>query len=162
MYNNTNMRGDFFAEFVYPTHTEVVDERNTIVRTGWDAILGNIFIEFDEDFRFDSIALGKDTGNGTIEIPEVPNVDIEPSEQEIIYEVRKEDIQMDITRDRVTLMAHIDGGVLTGDRSMFTSATIRGIDGRLFAYKRFGGQTTSDLIAINIRWTILIEDKCNE
>lgn len=162
MLTNTGMRGEFYAEFVYPDRTEVVDERNTLLNEGYDALFGNIFIMHDPLFKFGGIHLGVDVGDGTVDSPEMPTRDTNANEQEVVFVMDESDINTVVARNLVTMMAHIDGEKFSATRSMFTSATVRSKDGRVLAYKRFGGQAISSLIAVNIRWRIFIEDNYNE
>lgn len=162
MFNYSDLRGEFHAEFVYESHTDIVEENNKIVNDGYDGLLNNIFIAHDPTFTFGGISLGTDVGDGTIEHPSPPTRESSGDDQIIVYTVNSKKITTIVAQSNVVMMAHVDGNELEGNRSMFTSATIRSADGRVLAYKRFGGQAISNLLAVNIRWTIYIEDTCNE
>lgn len=147
--------------------TVVYSEGNKIAKTGFQSILEAVTNRNQYPFGFGGIFLGDDIGNGTVEVPEPPTEDIVASDQSVTYPVLSEDTFIDYPAfNKLRFTAIIDGSELqrvsTDARLMFTSASIRNSRGEIVAYKRFPGRSVSPLITLNIRWTLTIEEQCDD
>lgn len=147
--------------------TMILDDKNRIVNTGFQSFLEVISNRNQYQYGFGGIFLGDDVGMGTIDNPEPAAADMTASDQNTIYEVLTSDTFIDYPAyNKVRFTAIVDGNELyrldSSARLMFTSASIRNSRGEIVAYRRFAGRSASPLITLNIRWTITIEEQCDD
>lgn len=147
--------------------TMILDDKNRIVNTGFQSFLEVVSNRNQYQYGFGGIYLGDDVGNGSIDNPEPAAANMTPSDQNTIYEVLSKDIFIDHPApNKVRFTAMVDGNELykmdSSARLMFTSASIRNSRGEIVAYRRFSGRSASPLITLSIRWTITIEEQCDD
>lgn len=115
------------------------------------------------DFRIKTIFIGDDVGTGTIMNPEEPNASYTEANQSIVYEVPAEN-EFYVTYpeyNQVRLTAAISGPNVmalypTDPNVVYTSATIRTRDDRAIAYRRFPPRTISELVSVDLIWTLTL------
>lgn len=137
------------------------DEPNVYLEQGKTQIL-RAFVD-GEDFRIDTINIGSDIGNGTIMEPEDANKYMSEANQNVVYEVPPETefYVFYPEYNKVRFTAAISGPNVmaqypTQPNVVYTSATIRTKDGKAIAYRRFPPRTISELVSVDIIWTITI------
>lgn len=145
----------------------VYSDKNKIVNTGFQSFLEVVTARNQYPFGFGGIFLGDDFGAGTIEEPSPPTDDMTSGDQNVTYTVLDKDIFIDYpAENKLRFTAIVDGSEIQkggGDsRLLITSASIRNGRGDIVAYKRFAGRSVSPLITLNIRWTITIEEQCED
>lgn len=115
------------------------------------------------DFRIKSIYIGDDVGTGSIMQPEQPSANYTESNQDIVYEVpfENEFYVTYPTYNQVRFTAAISGpnvmALYPNDPNVvYTSATIRTRDEKAIAYRRFPPRTISELVSVDLIWTLTL------
>jgi len=136
------------------------EERNVIVDSGILNIKNALTVADSNASVISSIWLGNDVGNGDVMSPELPTPETEGSEQDIIWQVPSEEFFVSYPSDNeFRFYATINGQSVMESfpgvpNVVYTSASLRTMAGIAFSYKRFTGRTISNLISVDISWTI--------
>ena len=140
---------------------DTFDDQNVYLEQGKTQAL-RAFVD-GGNFRIKSIYIGSDVGTGSIMEPEQPNADYTEANQDIVYEVPSEN-EFYVTYpayNQVRLTAAISGPNVmalypNSPNVVYTSATIRTRDERAIAYRRFPPRTISELVSVDLIWTLTL------
>lgn len=109
----------------------------------------------------DTVKIGGDVGTGTILAPQDPTLDLTAADQDVIYTIPSNEFFVSYPEsNQVRFFGTINGAsVMTSFPSqpniIYTSAALYTLDGEVFSYKRFPARTISNLISIDVSWTLV-------
>lgn len=138
-----------------------VFENNNVFLDQGKAIMVKAFAE-GGDNRIKTIHIGEDFGSGSIMVPEDVTSDMTEADQDEVYEVPTSSFTVSYPEaDKVRFTASIDGPTLMNEypskpNVVYTSATLRTVGGEAVAYRRFPPRTISDMVSVDIVWTLTI------
>lgn len=110
----------------------------------------------------DTIKIGQDVGDGNILEPQDPTLDLTASDQDVLYTIPSGEFFVTYPEsNQVRFFGTINGATVMNDfplqpNVIYTSAALYTLDGEVFSYKRFPARTISNLISIDVSWTITI------
>lgn len=143
-------------------------EKNVITLEGYEEVMSRILDNGSsvEDSILERIVIGDDTGSGDMIDPEDATDGLTSDDQDIVYEVRPEDMEFNrITSRNTEAVTFLDGTYIMDTYYpdevdiRYCSATLRFKNGVTLSYKRFPARSISRLISIQMVWSITF-DKC--
>ena len=165
IYDAGTVTGDLEMIFRDVESGEIVDhfeDRNVILLEGKSRLLGYLQQTPTEATHIDKIVLGSDVGNGTVMQPEMANENLTSADQIVLYETKPHEFSSGSpTQNSVRFVAALSGETIMSEHPtvpnvVYNSATLRFADGSTFAYRRFAPRTISNLVYVDIIWTITI------
>lgn len=140
---------------------EVLDtfsEKQIIVLDAREALISGIS-DPSTGTTISSIKLGDDVGTGTIDNPQPALNTYDETTMNVIFDAPYTLIRTNPTPISVSYAVTIIGvdvmALYPGDTSkIFTSAALHTGNGNVFSYKRFPKKSISELVNINIQWTL--------
>lgn len=151
--NKKPMRGKVVGE---------LDEKNIVLTQGKSLILQAFGQPGNSAFVVKTIKIGNDTGTGTILLPTPPTAGMTEADQSVVYTTPDEEFFVTFpTPTSVRFLATINGANVMAEypslpNVIYTSASIYTISDQSITYKRFPARTISELISVDITWTITL------
>lgn len=108
------------------------------------------------------LKLGDDVGTGTLVQPDDPTGDLTGLDQSVVYSIPSGEFFTEYPQtNQVRFFATVNGATVMANypnepNVVYTSAVLYQTNGDAFSYKRFSGRTISNLISIDISWTITL------
>lgn len=163
---NMQVIGDFSMKIRNTETGEVIDtfeEKNIVVDQGKDLLLRAFTVRDTNDFVVNTIKIGSDVGvGGTVLAPTMPTVATTEADQTVLYTVPVDEFFITYPEPKkVNFFATINGAAVmalfpTQPNVVYTSAGLYLLNDKVFAYKRFAGRTISNILSIDISWTITV------
>lgn len=164
--DNMSVVGDFKMTLRNTLTGEVVDtfeEKNIVVDQGKDFLLRAFTVKDTNDFVVNTIKIGSDVGvGGTVLVPTLPTETTTEANQTVLYTIPTDEFFITYPAPKqVNFFATINGAAVmalypTQPNVVYTSAGLYLLNDKVFAYKRFAGRTISNILSIDISWTITI------
>lgn len=138
-------------------------DKNTVTIEGVTELLDRVLNTGTDDSIVTRMVLGDDSGTGTLLSPSVATPTLTSNDQNVVYEIRDQDIS--ISRSgarRLVASVMIEGSDIMNSQFPedivlnFCSSTLRFENGTTLAYKRFPVRTLSRLVDITITWELEI------
>lgn len=151
--NNKPVRGKVVGE---------LDEKNIVLTQGKSLILRAFGEPGHSDYVVKTIKIGNDVGSGTILAPTPPTANLTEDDQDVVYTTPDEEFFVTFpTATSVRYLATINGANVMAEypalpNIVYTSASIYTISDQSITYKRFPARTISELISVDITWTITL------
>lgn len=163
LHTNIEVRGHLSMVFRNTKTGEIVDifdEPQIVLTQGKGEIIKAMTVRDTNSHSINTIVIGDDVGTGTIMVPQAPTTNLTEANQNELYTIPTEEFFIEYpTETSVRFSATINGAAVMAlypsqPNIVYTSATLRNLNGKAICYKRFSGRTISSLISVDVTWTL--------
>lgn len=146
---------------------EIIDQtesQNIVTDIGIDQLLKSFTDASHINKTVQTISIGNDIGNGTLLAPEQPDATVATSDHQTVFEIPSAEFFAEYpTPKSVRFYGTINGATVMAAypaeaNVVYTSAMLKLGSLEPFAYKRFPARTISELISVDISWTITLQE----
>lgn len=155
MVERNTATGEVFGEF---------EEKNVITDIAFSHLISSFTDASYNNKIVQTISLGDDIGSGSLLSPEQPTSAITEAEHDLVFEIPSNEFFVDYpSASSVRFYGTVNGAtVMTNYPSeanvVYTSAMLKLNSLEPFSYKRFSARTISELISVDISWTISFQE----
>lgn len=167
MQNKFQMKGIFQVVEKDNETGEVLDtftEENVITDIAFEHLIQSFTNGTYNNKIIQTISLGDDIGTGTLLSPEAPSSSITEADHNLVFEIPSPEFFVDYP-DALTVRFYgtVNGATVMSNypseaNVVYTSAMLKLSSLEPFSYKRFSARTISELISVDISWTITFSE----